>query len=272
VQWLVSRLELDESLQLHILDASRAELMADLARANLAESDLYRTLVEQTVHVPGAVRWAAIAVDGSFGTSQNDAALLARLGAISQQAGAALLAGATAELMGCPGLDKSADPQQWTNPVDRTFWDKLRTSPVAGHIAVAWPRLLLRLPYGKGMEQTEIGYQEAVGRCPHAQYLWGSPAYAALDGLARAYVENGWDMQPGGFPEIDDLPMHSFTEDGEKQVQAVAEAYLSDRAAALIAAQGLVPVLSMKNMNTARFAGFASIANPPSALKGPWAG
>jgi type VI secretion system protein ImpC len=271
VQWLISRLDLDQNLQLHIMDVSRDELIADLSRENLAESELYRTLVERTVHTPGANRWAAIALDDYFGPAQDDAALLARLGTVAQQAGAGLISAASAEVLGCPGLDKASDPDKWNRSVDRSFWNQLRALPAAKSIALTFPRLLARLPYGKGQEPTEIGYVETDGRPPHEQYLWANPAFACLEGLARAFLENGWDMEPGGFEAIEDLPMHAFTEDGEKQVQAVAEAYLTDRAAARINEAGINPILSMKNTNTARFAGFSSIATPPAALQGPWA-
>ena len=129
----------------------------------------------------------------------------------------------------------------------------------------------MRLPYGKANESTEIGFEEGAGRLPHEQYLWGNPAYACLYALGQSFLENGWDMRAGGFVEIDDLPMHSFTERGEKQVQAPAEAYLTDRASARIASAGIIPVLSIKNLNAARFAGFSSIAEPSAALAGPWA-
>ncbi|MFI5381921.1 MAG: type VI secretion system contractile sheath domain-containing protein, partial [Tepidisphaerales bacterium] len=271
VQMLVSRLNLDDTLKLFLLDASRDELVADLAREDIAQSALYKLLVEQTVHTSGAQRWAAIAVDEFFGPSRDDAALLARLGTIAEHAGAAIVTGATADVVGCPGLGAAADPDRWTLPVDRNWWAKLRGMPVARRIAIAWPRILMRLPYGKSNENTEIGFEEGEGRLPHEQYLWGNPAYACLYALGQNFLENGWAMQAGGFVEIDDLPMHSFSEHGEKQVQSPAEAYLTDRATARIAAEGITPVIAIKNRNAARFAGFSSMAQPSAALAGPWA-
>ena len=45
--------------------------------------------------------------------------------------------------------------------------------------------------------------------------------YPALYMLADAFRENQWDMQPGGFADIDDLPVHSYSdEDGEKATKA----------------------------------------------------
>ncbi len=271
IQMLTSRLNLDESLKLFVLDVSLEELVADLAQQDIAQSALYRLLVERTVHTPGAHRWAVVGVDTYFGASKEDVALLARLGTIAEHAGAALVSGASAQLLGCPGLGTAADPDQWTSPVDRTWWETLRGMVVARRIALAWPRILMRLPYGDRQETTELGYQEGNGRLPHEHYLWGNPAFACLYALGQAYLENGWDMRAGGFVEIDDLPMHCFVEQGEKQVQAPAEAYLTDRAAAVIGAQGVIPVLSVKHQNAARFAAFSSMAFPATALAGPWA-
>ena len=77
-------------------------------------------------------------------------------------------------------------------------------------------------------------------------------------------------MAPGDVLELGDLPAHVFREDGEKQLQACAEAYLTERAAAVILDRGIMPLLSFKGRDLVRVARFQSIASPPAALMGSW--
>ena len=82
VQWLISSLELDENLQLHLFDVSREELLADIvgAQGKLAETGLYRALVDRWRGVPGGQGWSVLVGLLDFGPSNSDIGLLAALG------------------------------------------------------------------------------------------------------------------------------------------------------------------------------------------------
>jgi len=77
-------------------------------------------------------------------------------------------------------------------------------------------------------------------------------------------------MEPGDELEVEDLPAHSYDDDGEKRLQPCAETTLVDRAAEAILEAGLMPLLSYKNRNAMRVMRFQSIAKPAQALSGPW--
>lgn len=270
VQFLTSRIETDETLKIYVLDVSKAELAADLAGGDPKRSGLHTLLVEQTVGSQGGLPWAAVGGDYEFGPTDEDVALLAKIATVAQAAGAPFVAGAGNALFGVESLGDTPDAQKWTPP-DVGMWDVLRKMSVADSVALAWPRFLLRLPYGKNTEPTDLRFEEVQGKHRHEQYLWGNAMYPALYMLADAFRDNQWDMQPGGFADIDDLPVHSYTDDdGEKTTKATAEAYLSDRAAALVASRGVIPLISIKGRDAARFAGFHSIAEPSKALAGRW--
>ena len=55
VRWLISSLELDENLQLHLFDVTRDELLGDVvaAQGRIAQTGLYRALVDRWRDVPG---------------------------------------------------------------------------------------------------------------------------------------------------------------------------------------------------------------------------
>jgi type VI secretion system protein ImpC len=144
VHWLISGLELDENLQLHLFDVTREEMLADVigAQGKLAQTGLYRALVDRWHTVPGSQAWSALVGLIDFGPSDADIGLLAALGLIASQAGAPMFAGADLALA---GDDENALAR----------WHALRRSQAAPWIGLAAPRVLLRLPYGKDTDPIE---------------------------------------------------------------------------------------------------------------------
>lgn len=94
VQWLISSLELDDNLQLHLLDVSRAELLADVvaAQGNLAQSGLHQALADRWRNVPDGENWSLLCGLYEFGASETDIGLLAALGLVASQAGGPFIA------------------------------------------------------------------------------------------------------------------------------------------------------------------------------------
>jgi type VI secretion system protein ImpC len=82
LHWLISSLELDEQLQVHILDVTREELLTDIVNAGgaVAQTGVYRALVERWRNVPGAQGWSALVSLLQFGSSNVDVGVLAAMG------------------------------------------------------------------------------------------------------------------------------------------------------------------------------------------------
>ncbi|MGK2927543.1 MAG: hypothetical protein ACSLE2_18170, partial [Lysobacterales bacterium] len=62
-----------------------------------------------------------------------------------------------------------------------------------------------------------------------------------------------------------------YSEDGESRLQPCAELLLSESTMVAILEQGLMPLVSYRNQNTAVLGRFQSIAEPLRALAGAWA-
>src|SRR5262249_55789984 len=228
VSWLISGIELDDTLQLHLFDVSRDEMLADLiaAQGKISESGLYRAVAER---VPGDGGWSAIACPFRFGPSNADIALLAALGLIASKAGGPLIADADLALAG--------------DAESLTAWRSLRRTEAARWIALAAPRLLLRIPYGAGTDPVEaFGFEEVAGAPANDELLWGSAALAVALTIGRAFTARGWDMEPGDEREIGDLPAYTFTRDGEREMQPCAERLLTYPAVDLFLRSGLAPI------------------------------
>ena len=275
LQWLVSTLETGEGLTLHVLDVTRAELVADLSAAGTALSDsaLYRLLVEQGAASAGGEPWSLIVADLFFGASVADARLLGALGAIASRAGGPVLAAAHPSLLGCASASDLVEPARWRplEPEAGIAWRSLRASEWARWIGLALPRVLLRLPYGQRTERVEsFAFEEVADPREHEAFLWGNPAYAVALLLGQAFEASGWAFTPGEVLDLGDLPAYTYSEDGETRLLPCAEAYLSERAADAVLARGPMPLLSYRNRPSLRLPRFQSLADPPHALAGPW--
>jgi type VI secretion system protein ImpC len=276
VDFLVRGLETDEHLKLYVLDISQDELAADLtATDELRNSRLYKLLVEQAVEIPGAEPWALVAGNFTFDRSVAHAELLGRMAKVAQAAGAPFIAAAHPRLLGCDNLQETPDPDDWNTEIagdDQQAWQALRGIPEAAYLGLVLPRFLLRLPYGSETDPTErFEFKEFSAAPIHEQYLWGNPSFACAFLLGKPFSDYGWDLRPGILQDIGSLPLHVYEEDGETRLKPCAEVLLTEHAAEVILANGIMPLLSFRDQDMIRLARFQSLADPPAVLAGRWA-
>jgi type VI secretion system protein ImpC len=251
VHRLVSSVE--EETSVFLLDVSRSELLADLA-GGPDRSSLHRRLGDQEAP------WSMLVLDETFGAGVEDVTLLSALGAVAAQVGAPLVAAAD------PRLDWGALDEE---PAAR--WQALRASAQARALGLALPRWLLRLPYGPKTDPIEsFAFDELGPSREHEQYLWGNPAFACALLAAAAFREKGAQMQLGDVLEVDDLPAHTYREDGEAHLQPCGEVFMPERVTTALLGRGLMPFVSARDRNSIRLARFQSLADPPAPLVGPW--
>jgi type VI secretion system ImpC/EvpB family protein len=253
---LISNLELDDNLQLHLFDVTREEILADIvaARGAIADTAFHRAVVERTRTVPDGRGWSALIGLFRFGASDADMGLLAALGQIAVRAGCPWLGDADLGLVADPAAAFPA-------------WSALRRSEVARWIALAAPRVLLRLPYGQRSDPIEaFRFDEFAGAPAQDELLWGPASLAMALLIGRSFVARGWEMEPGDENEIGDLPAYTFERDGESQLQPAAERAITERDADTMLKSGLVPIASRRDRNAVVAVRFQSIADPPAAL------
>jgi type VI secretion system protein ImpC len=205
-----------------------------------------------------------VVVAESFGPQGEELDALRRMAELGRAVGAPVLAAARAALVGCPA--PGADPTEWSPPA--AAWEALRREPAARFLGLAFPRFLLRLPYGADAEECErFRFEESPG---HEEYLWGNPAIVCALLLARSFSAAGWDMRPGMVRDLEGLPLHLVRADGDTSVLPCAEAWMSERAADRLLDDGVMPLASMKDRDAVHLVRFQSIASPPAALAGRW--
>ena len=275
VDRLARAVDTDADLQVALLDAGAVELAAALPAPGhtLEGSALHNLLVADEPR-----GWSLIAVEASFGRTRAELSVLAALAAVAARAGAALVADARPELAGAATLDVLAKgpiaaPAPASSDVDGAFWQALRESPLAARIALALPRVLARLPYGKKTDPiSSFPFEElppgAAGQPLHR--VWGSAAFALAEGCAGAFRGDGWQMDPGAAFEIDGLPAHTYDDDGESRLVPATEVALGERALSALRPHGLTLFLARADRPSARCPGLSSIAAVPTVLAGPW--
>lgn len=267
---LVRGLELGQTLQLALLDASRDELLQDLAthRADLAASALHVQL--QPGGGADAFPWSLVVVDQAFGPGADDVQALAALGALGARAGAPVLAGARPALAGADDTVALAEPRRWRADDDESlaYWQALRESPMAAWLGLALPRVLMRLPYGPVQDPISCFEFDEMPQHDAAAFCWGgaAPALALLAG--QAFQQQGWPLQLAAVLDLDDLPSHVYAEDGSRVQQPCAELLLSEEAGQALLERGLMPLLSWRQRNAARLLRWQSVARPAQALAG----
>ncbi len=270
--FLVHRLETGARLKVYMVDVSAAEVAADLAPDRPLESSFVGRLLLDGADAgaAGAAPFAVVSALYTFGDSAEGVALLTRLAALAHRANAALLAAAAPSLAGLKNFATEVEPGDVKSP-SREEWRSLRQSGDARFAGLAMPRFVLRAPYDPREEPCErVAFQEMMSPPLHEHYLWGNPAIICALLLGEAFNEAGWQMQPGSALEVGGLPVHLYRAAGTTEAKPCAEALLTDRVAGPIMQLGVMPMLSMKGGDAVRLARFQSIADPPSALAGPW--
>ena len=256
--FLLQRLETGVELKLYLIDLTREELM-EAARAG-------RPLAQDA--------WSVAACLDSFSPGERDCEALAGLAGIARQAGGPLLGAMDPRLMGCESIAATPDPDDWKKPLSKTdaeAWRQLRHHPDARWLGLAMPRFLLRLPYGRKTSPMEAFDFEEMPQAPaHEAYLWGSPAVACACLIGQAFNRRRWQMHPGLVSEVDGLAVHTYRRGSESVMTPPAEIWLTDRAAERIADEGVMPLASSKNGDSALLMRFQSVADPAAPLAGRW--
>lgn len=263
---LVSRLGTGADLKIYLLDISRSEFEADLMSVeDVSQTALYKLLVERSVGTPGGAPWALVAANYRFDLTTPDVALLSRMSKIARAGRTPFVAEAGARFIGCESIAASPDPEDWLleESEARSAWKALKQQSTTRYVGLSLPRFLLRLPYGKDTEAVEsFDFEEQPSNefPQHNWYLWGNPAFLVAYLLGEAFTRSGWDFLPGEVQEIEGLPLHIYKIDGETETKPCAETLMTLRAAEKIIAEGLMPVISMKDTDVVRLGMLQSIA------------
>ncbi len=271
VQLLVSRLELGETLELHLADAALPDLLTDLvaAQGRVEATALSGLFAGQggdggvAGQATGSPPWWAVFGLFGFGDTAVDLGLLAALATAAARAQTPFIAMATPELVQAAlATDTDAAPHQQA-------WTKLRRSEAAPWLGLLSSPLLLRLPYGRRQEPVQdLDFEEITGAIEPGPLLWGSGAIAAATLLGQACGKpNATVCIDTSNRTLDDLPTWVLRDaDGEPQLQPCAGRYLSEAEVESLQSAGLMTLLSHRSTGAVTLHCWQSIAQPLRGL------
>ena len=244
VQWFGERLETGDEIATWLVDtgASPAAAWAPAVAARVVQEI-------------GSV--GTIVLLDEFDDSQESLESLRQVTALANQLRASIFTGASAGLAGLavdPADIVAADRSHMTENTAE-WWDRLRAEPGAERVALAFPHILMRQPYGRRSDPVEaFDFEELEARPPHSAFLWGNPAIAiALMSLTDEV-------------RLDDLPMVVYDDGSGQAIKPVSEIYLAESAIDEMLRRGIVPLTGNRGGTDIRAPRLQSISARPAAI------
>ncbi len=270
---LVSNTETDEQLKIRVMNVSKHELYKTLKKYKGAawdQSPFFKKMYEEEYGQFGGAPYGAIVADYYFDNSGPDVDLLTQVGKICAAAHAPFLAAAAPAVMLMDSWQELANPRDiaklFQTP-EHAAWRALRDSEDSRYIGLALPRFLARAPYGaKSNPVDDFDFEEDTANGDTNHYTWANAAYAMAININRSFKEYGWcsrirGIESGGAVEA--LPVHTFpTDDGGVDNKCPTEIAISDRREAELSKAGFLPLVHMKNSDSAAFIGAQSLHKP----------
>ena len=158
-----------------------------------------------------------------------------------------------AETLQCQLVSSAAN--SLINADTDSLWQQFKQTPQASHVALSYPSVLLRIPYGKKHDEVDVlAFEEFSQAHQHNKLLWGNSAFACARLLIRQY-HNQDNGQGALDTTITELPAFVYVQDDENKLQACGEFLLSEQELINIQKQGIMAFASYRNKNCIRLFG-----------------
>lgn len=260
---LITRnVDTDSTLKIFMVDVSKQEISDDLNSSDdLTSTQLYRLIVEQTQASSEGIPWSVIAGSYYFDDSEEDVSILGRLAKIAAAAKTSFLSSVSEGRLGrnedCPELET-------VNRIDSDSWAVLRALPEAKHLSMVWPRFLLRLPYGSKTSPVDrFEFEEIPNHENRSGLIWGNPVFLLATQLGQAFSQSGWNASTSVRMEYGNLPVWIYQQDGETAAHPCGEYLLTDKNLEALHANGISPLISLRDRDRIAFDGVRSLKNAP---------
>jgi type VI secretion system protein ImpC len=271
LRYLLEQSETSDQLKIKVLNVSKRELLRDLQRAvEFDQSAMFKKIYEEEFGIFGGHPFAAMIGDYQFGKGPEDIELLERISMTAAAAHAPFISGTAPEMFNLESFTQLDQPRDLGKVFDTTEyarWKGFRASEDSRYVALTCPRILLRVPYGKGGATVDaFNFEEGVDGTDHGKYLWGNAAWALGARLTNAFALYGWlaairGVEGGGLVEA--LPVHNFyTDEGDVAMKCPTEAPITDRREKELADLGFAPLVHSKGTDYAAFFSVQSCQKP----------
>lgn len=263
---LVSETVTSSTLKLKVLNVSKKMLQKDFAKAvEFDQSKIFKKVYESEYGQLGGQPFGMLIGDFEFdGKVSEDVTLLTKIGQVASAAHAPFVASAGSAMFDIDSfstLNDMRDIEKVFMGKEYTQWKMFRESDDSRYIALTMPRVLARLPYGKGASDQrveEFDYREGIDGTVHNDYTWMNAAWAYGARVTKAFNNDGWYMRTRGVEgggQVDGLPLHVFDEAGGKSIKCPTEVLIPERREKELSDQGFLPIVYYKDSDKAVFMG-----------------
>ena len=275
---LVMESETGESLKLKMMNVSKADLFKDLDRAvEFDQSQTFKKLYENEFGSPGGEPYGALIGDYEITNHPEDIDLVTKMSNVAAAAFCPFVTAPAPQLFGFESweeLSKPRDLEKIFASKEYVKWRSFRETEDSRFVAMAMPRALARLPYGKNtspveefdFEEVEVEASGVAKPTSHGNYCWMNAAYVMGTVMTRAFAESGFCVSIRGAEgggRVDGLPTHLFkSDDGDLDIKCPTEVGITDRREAELSKLGFLPLCHYKNTDYAVFFGGQTAQKP----------
>lgn len=266
LEWLLRRVERGGLIQVLFVDLSAEEFASDLARGDdLTETGLYRLLVGKLLE--GAKPQPPQLIVGRyvFDYSPAHAAILGRMGKISERLNAPFLSGMAARLLD-DGFKLKEDERL-------SAWNEMRGLPSSAFVGLALPGFLLRMPYGaNGRSTDKFELEEVDAGNVQGSLLWGNAGTLCAALLGSGYLkEVKWDFDPNAHRVLDKQPLYVGRDADGDPLVITTEVQPSLPSATTAVKLGLIPLVAVKDRDSIQVSQIRGLRAADTRLCGAWA-
>jgi type VI secretion system protein ImpC len=278
LNYLVKNSEIGEGLKIQVLNVSKKELAADLAKAtDFDQSQFYKKVYEEQFGTAGGAPFGALVGDYYFDKSSSDVELLTNISSVAAAGFCPFISAADSKVFSMDSYTELANPmdmKQLFETADYIKWNSFRQTEDSRFVTLTMPRVLSRVPYGKDTKPVEAfdyeeGPRDAAGNAKpmeHGDYSWMNASYALAARLTDAFAQYGWctairGAEGGG--KVTDLPTHVFhSDDGDLDAKCPTEIGITDRREKELSDLGFLPLCHYKNTDYSVFFGAQTTQKP----------
>ncbi|WP_430283403.1 type VI secretion system contractile sheath large subunit [Pseudoalteromonas sp.] len=273
LRYLINRTPNNANIKIEMLDVDKETLRDDFEEApDTTQSALYKHVYTSDYDTPGGEPVSTMVSNFEFDCSAPDVSLLQEISRVSAAAHCPFMGSVGPKFFLKESLDEVSKIQDIGSYMERAEflrWKNFRESEDSRYIGLAFPRFLLRLPYGETNPIRNFNYQEDVNSQHHERYLWGNATFAFAANIIRSFHDNGWSVnirgpQSGG--KVENLPLHSFEAGKGSETKIPTEVLISETKELEFANQGFIPLSYYKNSDFACFFS-ANSAQKPQVLE-----
>lgn len=257
---LVDRTDFKENIKIHVLHATKSELLDDFEYSpEISQSGFYKHVYASGYGQFGGEPIASVIGSYEFSQSSADMKLLQYVSSVGAMAHAPFLSSVSPSFFGLNSFTELSAIKELKAVFEGPAyvkWRALRETEDARYIGLTAPRFLLRLPYDRNENPVKsFDYREDVN-ADHEHYLWGNTAYLLASNITDSFAKYRWcpniiGPQSGG--SVNDLPVHIFDSLGQLQSKIPTEVLITDRREYELAEEGFITLTMRKGSDNAAF-------------------